>query len=136
MRFEVAQILKQEGYVADVVVLEENNFKMLHVVLKYVAGESVIHEIVRISKPSRRVYTAVDRIKPVIGGLGVSILTTNKGVMTHLSAREHRVGGDAFGLRAAFGFAGVGIDVVARKIAAADFQAHAVAGFEHHAGGP
>lgn len=95
LRFAVAQILKQEGYINDVVVVEEeNSFKKLKVILKYVDGESVIHEIVRVSKPSRRVYTPVDGIKPVIGGLGISILTTNKGVMTHLAAKAQRVGGE------------------------------------------
>lgn len=94
LRFEVAQILKQEGYVSDVIALEQDGSKMLQVVLKYVGGESVIHEIVRVSKPSCRIYTPVDRIKPVIGGLGISILTTNKGVMTHLTAKAQRVGGE------------------------------------------
>ncbi len=94
LRYEIAQILKQEGFVSDVVLEEKENVKTIKIVLKYVAGESAIHEITRISKPSRRIYTSIDRIKPVIGGLGVNILTTSKGVMTDKSARQNRVGGE------------------------------------------
>ena len=94
LRYEIAQILKQEGFVSDVVLEEKESESTIKVVLKYVEGESAIHEIVRISKPSRRVYTSIERIKPVIGGLGVNILTTSKGVMTDKSARQNRVGGE------------------------------------------
>lgn len=94
LRYEIAQILKQEGFVSDVVLEEKENVATIKVVLKYVQGESAIHEIVRVSKPSRRVYTSIDRIKPVIGGLGVNILTTSKGVMTDKVARQSRVGGE------------------------------------------
>ena len=94
LRYEIAQILKQEGFVSDVVLEEKESESTIKVVLKYVEGESAIHEIVRVSKPSRRVYTSIDRIKPVIGGLGVNILTTSKGVMTDKVARQSRVGGE------------------------------------------
>lgn len=94
LRYEIAQILKQEGFVSDVVLEEKEGGSIIKVVLKYVEGESAIHEIVRVSKPSRRVYTSIERIKPVIGGLGVNILTTSKGVMTDKTARQNRVGGE------------------------------------------
>ncbi|MBP9765063.1 30S ribosomal protein S8 [Candidatus Babeliales bacterium] len=94
LRFEIAKILKQEGYVTDVVVNDQEDQKTLKVVLKYVDGESVIHEITRISKPSRRIYKSVDKLKPVIGGLGVNILTTSKGLMTDKAAQKQRVGGE------------------------------------------
>lgn len=95
LRYEIAQILKQEGFVSDVLLEEDKEgVQAIKVVLKYVQGESAIHEIVRVSKPSRRIYTSIDRIKPVIGGLGVNILTTSKGVMTDKSARQQRVGGE------------------------------------------
>ncbi len=94
LRYEIAQILKQEGFVSDVVLEENESGSTIKVVLKYVEGESAIHEIVRVSKPSRRVYTSIERIKPVIGGLGVNILTTSKGVMTDKTARQNRVGGE------------------------------------------
>ena len=94
LRYEIAQILKQEGFVSDVVLEDKEGVQAIKVVLKYVQGESAIHEIVRVSKPSRRIYTPIDRMKPVIGGLGVSILTTSKGVMTDKVARQQRVGGE------------------------------------------
>ena len=91
---EVARILVSEGFVRDCSVVELENKKYIKVALKYVDGESVIHEITRISTPGRRFYTGGETIAPVIGGLGVSILTTNRGVMTHRSARQHKVGGE------------------------------------------
>ena len=66
--------MKEEGFVRDVVV-EDRHLKVL---LKYVNGESVIHEINRISTPSKRIYKGGDSIKPVIGGLGISVVTTIK----------------------------------------------------------
>jgi small subunit ribosomal protein S8 len=93
-RYEIAKILKEEGYITDVLVIDQEDQKKLKIVLKYVEGESVIHEITRISKPSRRIYKSVDNIKPVIGGLGVSILTTSKGIMTDKSAQKERIGGE------------------------------------------
>ena len=93
-RYEIAKILKQEGYVTEVLINEVDGYKVLKVVLKYVDGESVIHEITRISKPSRRIYKSVENIKPVIGGLGVNILTTSKGLMTDKAVQKQRVGGE------------------------------------------
>jgi small subunit ribosomal protein S8 len=95
MRQNIAQILKDEGFIKDFSVEDnESSFKTITVVLKYVQGESVIHELTRISKPSSRIYNAIGEVKPVIGGLGVSILTTNKGVMTAKQAKIHNVGGE------------------------------------------
>jgi small subunit ribosomal protein S8 len=97
MNEQIALLLKQEGFVKDVQVIDNQDaFKTLKVVLKYVDGESVIHEITRISKPSRRVYAKVKNIKPVIGGLGLSILSTSKGLMTDKQAKEStsRLGGE------------------------------------------
>lgn len=94
LKFEIANILKNEGFIKDVIVEEDNNHKQIKVFLKYVDGESVIHEITRISKPSRRVYESSINIKPIIGGLGISILTTNKGALTNRDARKIGVGGE------------------------------------------
>lgn len=93
-RYEIAKILKEEGFVTDVLVIDQEGQRKLKVVLKYVDGESVIHEINRVSKPSRRIYKSIDKVKPVIGGLGISILTTSKGVMTDKLAQKQRVGGE------------------------------------------
>ncbi len=91
----IAQILKEEGFIRDYSIEElENNKKSLSVLLKYVDGESVIHEIQRVSKPGRRYDRGHQGFKPVIGGLGISIVTTNKGVMTNKKARQQGVGGE------------------------------------------
>lgn len=90
----IATILQEEGFVRDVVVSGEGAQKSLKVVLKYVDGESVIHEIKRISTPGRRAYTNVRAIKPVIGGLGLTILSTNRGLVTHKTAKASSLGGE------------------------------------------
>lgn len=96
MRESIAQILKNEGFITDFVILNADSDakKRLKVVLKYVDGEAVIHEIQRVSKPGRRVYAGNKEIKPVIGQLGISILTTSRGVIAHQKAKKLSVGGE------------------------------------------
>lgn len=95
MNLALVQVLKDEGFIRDFVQeVDDKGRGKINVLLKYVDGESVIHEITRISKPSLRKYTGHDSIRPVIGGLGVSILTTNKGVMTNKKAKMLGVGGE------------------------------------------
>ena len=90
MNANIARILKEEGFVRDVqlVTTEGSVRKQLKVVLKYVDGESVIHELTRISTPSRRMYDKVKNIKPVIDGLGISILSTHYGLLTDKQAKS------------------------------------------------
>lgn len=94
LKFEIATILKDEGFIKDIEVQEEEGKKIIKVFLKYVGGESVIHEIKRISRPGRRDFKGAAYIKPVIGGLGLSILTTSKGVLSHKKAKELGIGGE------------------------------------------
>ena len=97
MNHAIGKILKAEGFIKDIEIVEEEaGKKQLKIALKYVGGESVIHSIDRVSKPSRRVYRKVKNFSPVIGGLGVSILTTNKGLMTDKRAKskDAYVGGE------------------------------------------
>lgn len=98
MNAEIARILHQEGFVKNVEVLEETETsrKSLKVVFKYVNGESVLHELTRVSKPSRRTYAKVKNLKPVINGLGIVILSTNRGIMTDKQAKDAslRIGGE------------------------------------------
>jgi small subunit ribosomal protein S8 len=95
MRQQIGQLLKEKGFIRDVVVLDaEAPLKEVKLILKYVDGESVIHEITRISTPGRRTYSGYEGIKPVIGGLGVTILSTSRGVMTHDQAKALNVGGE------------------------------------------
>lgn len=95
IKFEIANILKDEGFIRDCLVEDlGDDKKIIKVVLKYVNGESVIHEINRVSKPGRRDYAGCCEVKPVIGGLGISILSTSRGVLSNLKARELGVGGE------------------------------------------
>lgn len=95
MRQAIAEILKEEGFIRDTAVLaDDTGKKSLKIFLKYVEGESVIHELTRISKPSRRFYAGSNGIKPVISGLGLSIITTSKGVISHKKAEAMNVGGE------------------------------------------
>ena len=96
MRYSIAQILKDEGFIHDFVIVNSDSDvkKLLKVVLKYVDGEAVIHEIQRVSKPGRRMYAGSQNIKPVIGQLGISILTTNRGVIANKKAEKLSVGGE------------------------------------------
>jgi len=95
LRVEIAKILKDEGFIKDIIVEEIDPVKKeITIFLKYVDGESVIHEINRVSKPSKRHYARTGEVKPVIGGLGISILTTSKGVITDKKAKELAIGGE------------------------------------------
>ena len=95
LKNEMLSVLKDEGFIKEALVeTDEQNHKYIKILLKYVDGESVIHEINRVSTPGRRMYESVTNLKPVIGGLGIAILTTNRGVMTNKKARELSVGGE------------------------------------------
>jgi len=95
LKIELARILKEEGYIANFKIAEEGKKKVLKVFLRYDAeGESVISNIQRVSKPGRRVYIGAAEIPKVLGGLGINILTTPRGVMTGKAARKNRVGGE------------------------------------------
>ncbi len=95
LKIEIARILKEEGYIVNYKATEEEGHRILRVYLKYGAeGESAILDLKRISKPGSRVYIGRDEIRRVQGGLGISILTTPKGVMTGRTARKENVGGE------------------------------------------
>lgn len=95
LKVEIVRILKDEGYIANFKVVEEEKKKVLRVFLRYDAeGVSAISNLERVSKPGRRVYVAIRQIPRVLGGLGVTILTTPKGVMTGKNARKAGVGGE------------------------------------------
>ena len=95
LKAEIARILKEEGYIANVKPVEEEGRQVLRVYLKYGANnESAIRDLKRVSKPGCRVYIGKDEIRRVQGGLGISIMTTPKGVMTGRRARREGVGGE------------------------------------------
>lgn len=90
----IASVLKDEGYVEDFAVTEENGKKTLTIQLKYYAGRPVIESIQRVSKPGLRVYKGSQEIPKVMNGLGVTILSTSKGVMTDRKAQAAGIGGE------------------------------------------
>ncbi len=92
---EIAQILLDEGFIKGFDVIEDGKQGIIRIELKYGKhGEKVISGIKRISKPGLRVYVKSDEIPRVLGGLGIAILSTSKGVMTDKRARKERVGGE------------------------------------------
>lgn len=94
-KLAIAKILKDEGYILNYKEIEEGNKKDIRVYLKFVDGkEKVIRGLKRISKPGRRVYTGVENMPTVLGGLGIAILSTPKGVITDKQCKAENVGGE------------------------------------------
>ena len=94
-REAVARILQEEGYLAGCEVVDEKPFKSISITLKYVGDrEPAIRSLRRISKPGRRVYVRKVEVPSVLGGLGINILSTSKGVLTGKKAQEEGVGGE------------------------------------------
>ena len=95
LKGEIARVLKEEGFVAAFKQIEEGGRKVLRVYLKYgPEKQSVISSIKRISRPGRRVYRAKVEMKPVLSGMGISIVTTPQEIMTSRQARRQGVGGE------------------------------------------
>jgi small subunit ribosomal protein S8 len=94
MKLEIAKILKEEGFIKAYKILKDRKQGILRVILKYVDNESVISGLKRISKPGRRVYVGRNEIPMVIGGLGIAILTTSRGVLSGKVCRRDCVGGE------------------------------------------
>jgi small subunit ribosomal protein S8 len=95
MRQRVLDVLQTEGYIRGYSRSETaEGFAQFEIELKYYDGEPVIAEISRVSKPGRRVYSSIGDLKPVKNGLGMSILSTSKGVMSDTAARDANVGGE------------------------------------------
>lgn len=92
---EIAEILKREGFIRDAEYIEDNKQGILRIFLKYgVNNEKVITGLKRISKPGLRVYAKSTEVPRVLRGLGIAILSTNKGIVTDKEARQQRVGGE------------------------------------------
>jgi len=95
LKGEIGRIPKQEGYISNFKTTEENGRPVLRVYLKYGANnEAAIRDLERVSRPGCRVYIGRDEIRRVQGGLGISIMTTPRGVMTGRQARREGVGGE------------------------------------------
>ena len=95
LKEEVLKVLEQEGFVASYRQVQEGGRPVLRVGLKYDhEGEPIVVGIERVSRPGRRVYAKADAIPSVLGGLGVSIVSTSKGIVTDKKARQSRLGGE------------------------------------------
>ncbi len=94
----ILDILKKEGYILDYKIEPITDYKYDFVVyLKYYKGKSVINDLIKISKPGRRIYASYDNIPLVFKGIGITIVSTSKGVMSHKQAYKEKVGGEVIG---------------------------------------
>lgn len=94
MRLEIAKIMKEEGFIKAYKVLKDRRQGILRIIFKYIDNESVISGLKRVSKPGRRVYVGRKEIPKVMGGLGIAIITTSKGILTDKACRNEGVGGE------------------------------------------
>ena len=94
-KLAIAEILKNEGFISDYKTTVDNKVKMIEITLKYGPnGEKVIQGLKRISKPGLRIYANAEQLPKVLNGLGIYVLSTNKGVISDREAREQNVGGE------------------------------------------
>ncbi|MDD2445805.1 MAG: 30S ribosomal protein S8 [Clostridia bacterium] len=94
-KMEIAKILAEEGYITSVDLVDNGKFKDIKIVLKYSqSGENAIQGLKRISKPGLRIYAGSNNLPKVISGLGIAIISTNKGILTDSKARKQKVGGE------------------------------------------
>jgi small subunit ribosomal protein S8 len=94
MKLEIAKILKEQGFIRAYKILKYKKQGILRLNLRYVDGESVITDLKRVSKPGRRVYVGTRDVPRVMGGVGMAILSTSRGIMSDHSARGEGVGGE------------------------------------------
>lgn len=95
LKTQIAKTLLEEGFIRNYKFIENNKQGILRIFLKYGEGqENTIRGLERVSKPSRRVYVKAKDVKPILNGLGISILSTSKGIMTDKNARKDNLGGE------------------------------------------
>jgi len=94
MKLDIAKILKEEGFIRAYKILKYKKQGILRLNLKYVDNSSIITDLKRVSKPGRRVYVGSKDVPKVMGGVGIAILTTSKGLLTDEAARRDNVGGE------------------------------------------
>ena len=91
---KIADILKNEGFIKDFKIMDQEKKPILSLELKYHSGNPVISNFERVSKPGRRIFSSADSLPKINNGLGIAIVSTPKGVMTDIDARKQRVGGE------------------------------------------
>ena len=95
MKKAIAEILLNEGYIKSYTVVEDGKQGIIRIALKYASGkQKVIHGLRRVSKPGLRIYASCEEMPRVLGGLGIAIVSTSKGIMTDKKARQENVGGE------------------------------------------
>jgi small subunit ribosomal protein S8 len=95
VKSSIAKILKDEGFIKNYKIIDDNKQKLVRIYLKYSEdNQSAIYDLQRISKPGRRVYTSAAELKPVLNNIGIRILSTPKGIITNKSAKKLNVGGE------------------------------------------
>jgi small subunit ribosomal protein S8 len=95
LKVRIAELLKDEGFIKNFRVLDDSKQNTLRVYLKYGTGnEKMISGLVRVSTPGRRVYVRHDKIPSILGGMGVALVSTSRGVVTDREARKQKVGGE------------------------------------------
>lgn len=94
LKENIAEILKEEGYISNFEITSKDNKKDLVITLKYFDGASVISGVKRISKPGLRIYANSDELPKVLNGLGIAIISTSKGLLVDREARKQNVGGE------------------------------------------
>jgi small subunit ribosomal protein S8 len=95
LKVQIARIFKDEGYIKNFKVIKDNRQGILRIYLRYdEKNQGVIQWLVRVSRPSRRVYAGNDAIPKILNGLGISVLSTSKGILTDREARKQGVGGE------------------------------------------
>ena len=95
MKKNIAEVMKREGYIRDYQIVEAQPVNIIRIQLKYGPnGEKVIRHIQRVSKPGCRVYSSAADLKPVLNGLGVSVVSTSKGLLSDREAKSQQVGGE------------------------------------------
>ena len=98
LKVEIAKILKDEGYIANYKSIEDRKQGVLRVYLKYVSeGKPALQGIKRVSKSSLRIYKGYEEMPKTVGGLGITIVSTSKGLMTDKTARKEKIGGEVLG---------------------------------------
>jgi small subunit ribosomal protein S8 len=94
LKLAIAQILKDQGFIADFEKVDDSKQGLIKVKLRYYLGQPVFREVRRVSKPGRRIYAPADKLPRVHNGLGIAIVSTSKGVMTDKQARRENLGGE------------------------------------------
>ena len=93
-KIKIADVLKNEGYIINYKIYDEDKKTKLEIDLKYNSGSPVINSIERISKPGRRIFSSAESLPKINNGLGIAIVSTSKGVMTDIDARKQKLGGE------------------------------------------